>query len=113
DLALKNNLGLLLNSYSYRNAQAQRLRDLGQLLPDVRTAVSENVQESSLAGIGLKFPGIPSIIGPFGYFDARLTGSQRLIDLHAIAQARSSSESARAAQLSYRDARDLVVLAIG
>src|SRR6201996_4203293 len=62
---LKNNLGLILQTSSEKNANGERLQVLQQLLPTATGAASINVQQVNLAAYGLKFPGINPIIGPF------------------------------------------------
>jgi outer membrane protein TolC len=57
--------------------------------------------------------GIPSIVGPFNFFDLRARLSQTVYDSAALNNYRSASELVRANEFSIRDARDLVVLAVG
>src|ERR1700761_779828 len=66
---LKNNLGIILNGTEVSNARGQRLSDLQSLLPEVDFKAQESVSQVSLAAEGLRIPGFPSIIGPFGYTD--------------------------------------------
>ena len=68
---LKNNLGVLERETTSRITRADRMRALSALLPSVTGSVSENVQQNNIAVFGFRFPGIPKIIGPFGYSDAR------------------------------------------
>ena len=56
---------------------------------------------------------IPSVVGPFAYFDARAYLSQQLFDWKGINKTRSATESLKTAEYNYKDARDLVVLAVG
>jgi outer membrane protein TolC len=113
DRGLKTNLGLLLSSDSTSDARGQRWQELSHLLPNVSGQVSDNLRQVDLAAEGISFPGIPLIVGPFGYVDARAYYSQSLLDLHAINNLRSAGQNVRAAQYTYKDARDLVVLAVG
>lgn len=59
------------------------------------TATRETVNPDTL---GLAFPGLPSLIGPFGVFDARLRLSQAVIDLAQISAASAADAAVRAAQ---------------
>ena len=52
-------------------------------------------------------------MGPFAYFDARFAVTQTLFDWKAISAARAARQSVKSAEYSYKDARDLVVLAVG
>jgi outer membrane protein TolC len=63
---------------------------------------------TSLAGIS-----IPPSLGPFSYFDARVAATQSLLDLKSINAARAADQSLKSAAYTYRNARDLVVLAVG
>ncbi|HUI50184.1 MAG TPA: TolC family protein, partial [Terriglobales bacterium] len=56
---------------------------------------------------------IPASIGPFSYLDARINFSQSLFDWKLINNARAAKQSWKSAEYTYKDARDLVVLAVG
>ena len=64
-------------------------------------------------GFTFHFPGIniPTVVGPFSYFDARAYLTQSLLDIKSIEQHARRSERIKSAQYTYKDARDLVVLA--
>lgn len=113
DLALKNNLGVLLQSYNSIAARGEKWKELSALLPNVNAGVSVNVVQDNLAARGLRFPGFPTIVGPYGFTDARVYLSQSVLNLKALYRERGAAEYERAAQYSYKDARDLVVLATG
>jgi len=113
DLALKNNLGVLLQSYNTIAARGQKWKELSELLPNVTARISESVVQENLAAQGLRFPGFPTVVGPFGFSDARVYLSQSILNLKALNRERGAREDERAAQFSYKDARDLVVLATG
>lgn len=110
---LRNNLGLLLQSDTTLAARGQRWQELSNLLPDLSAAISENVLQRNLQAEGLRFPGFPKIIGPYGFFDARLYLKQSIFDLHALDRERGAASNERAAKYSYNDARNMVVLAVG
>ena len=113
DLGLKNNLGVLLQSYNTIAARGQKWKELSELLPNVTGRISENAAQQNLAAEGLRFPGFPTFVGPFGFSDARVYLSQSILNLKALNRERGAAENERAAQFSYKDARDLVVLATG
>ena len=108
---LKANLGALLTEQGITSARAQRWRALQQMLPDVTGRVGESLQEVNLAAMGFKFPGVPTIIGPFSNFDARayLTANAGLSQYQSI---RAAVENLKAAQSSYQNALDLVVFSV-
>ena len=107
--ALKQNLGVVLSDQGARAAAAERIRALSALLPRLTAGVSEQVQQENLAARGIKIPGAPRIIGPFGVFDARAYLSQSIFDLAAINRQRSAKQDFAAANYSLQDARNLVV----
>jgi outer membrane protein TolC len=113
DRGLRNNLGLLLESDSALAARGKKWKELSSLLPNLTSGISENVAQTNLQAEGLRFSGFPKIIGPYGFFDARVYMTQSLLDLHALDRERGATDYERAAQYSYKDARDLVVLAVG
>jgi outer membrane protein TolC len=116
DRGLKQNLGALLSNADIRSARGQRWEQLSALLPHATVGPYVVDSEINLAEVGLtSAPGIsiPSSIGPFSYFDARLAVTQSLFDWKAINAARASGHSLKSAEYSYKDARDLVVLAVG
>ena len=69
--------------------------------------------QDNLAARGLRFPGFPTVIGPYGFSDARVYLSQSILNLKALNRERGAADDERAAQFSYKDARELVVLATG
>ena len=81
---LKANLGLLLSGVQTDNARGQRLQDLQALLPTVDGSIKEALVQSDLAAQGLKFPGFPTVIGPFGYSDARINLNWTVISLNSL-----------------------------
>lgn len=115
NMALRNNLGLLLQSDASLAARGQKWKELSDLLPNVRAAVSENASQVNLAAQGLRFnlPGLPTVVGPFGFFDARFFVKQSLFDLNVINRVRGASENEKAARLDYKNARETVILATG
>lgn len=110
---LQYNLGLILTSQNVESARANRLEDLQGLLPTVSASVKEAVQESDLQAEGLRIPGFPVIIGPYGYTDIRGTLDWSLVDLPALQNFLASKHDFQSAKLSAEDARDMVVLTVG
>ncbi|MGH9567243.1 MAG: hypothetical protein ACRD4I_14755, partial [Candidatus Angelobacter sp.] len=107
DRGLRNNLGILLVSDSTLAARGEKWKELGALLPNISGTVSENVNRINLAAEGFRFSGpafagIPSIVGPFGYFDARLNFSQTLFDWNAWKRERGASQNEKATEYSYK-----------
>ncbi len=107
--ALHQNLGLLLGDLRTRSARAQQLQELSRLLPSITGVASANVAQENLAARGINFPGVPLVVGPFSFFDARAYLSQPVLDLSALNRERASVQNVSAAQYSYQDARNFVV----
>jgi outer membrane protein TolC len=113
ELGLRNNLGLLTGSEATRFAQGARLRALSDLLPNINGRISQSEQQINLAAFGIPRPaGTPEVVGPFSLSDARAYFSAPILDLQAINNHRASWQDVKAAQLSYQDAREFVVLAV-
>ena len=110
---VKSNLGAILSGTQTASAKAQRLSQLQPLLPDVEFNAREAEMQVDLAAQGLRIPGFPTIIGPFGYTDLRASLSWSLLDLKALRTYMAAKHQFRAAQLSEQDARDMVVLTVG
>ncbi len=110
---LRNNLGVILSGTQTATAKAQRLSQLQALLPDVEGSIKESMAQVDLAAEGLRIPGIPTIVGPFGYTDIRASMSWSLVDIKSLRSYLASKHSFQAAQLSAQDARDMVVLTVG
>ena len=100
-----------------RQAQGASRVARSALLPNVNGTASGTRETEDLKALGFNFnfPGfaIPSIIGPFNYMDVRARLTQTVADLTAIDNYRAAAETSRADALSARDARELVVLAVG
>ena len=117
DRGLRTNLGVLLSGQASEIARAERLRSLSALLPQVNGALSENVEQIDLPTRGIDFhlPGgfsTPTVVGPFDYTDSRAYASLSVFDYSLRNSHRAAKEDERAAQLSFKDARDLVVQSV-
>ncbi len=117
DRGLRNNLGLLLSTDQTIMARGERWKELSNLLPNLNARIQEDVQTLSLTALGFKsnlfpFP-LPRVIGPFNYFDARATLTQSIFNFRQIEQERAATENLKSAQHNLKDARELVVLAVG
>lgn len=114
---LRQNLGLLLAGQDVRSSRGERWRQLSALLPNVSTSsyVADSQVDLAEFGFSFKFPGvtIPSVVGPFSYIDSRASVTQNIFDWKAVNDTHAASEEAKSAQDTYKDARDLVTLAVG
>lgn len=116
--ALEHNLGVLTAKEQLGRARGIRWRELSALLPNVNARISEtrlqnNLQAFGFGSFGSAFPNVPTIVGPFNVFDARVYLSQAVFDLEALNNTRSESHNVNAARYTYQGARDLVVWVAG
>lgn len=112
--ALQYNLATIDTGENTRIARGQRLIALSKLLPQVNAGVSADVQQLSLATLGIKhLPGVPTIIGPFGYGSLDATISQTFFSFESIERFRAARTAEDAARLNYEDVLDVVTLAVG
>ncbi len=110
---LKANLGIILSGAQTAAARGERLSELQALLPTVDGSLKESVVQLDLPAEGLRIPGFPKIIGPFGFTDLRASMTWSLIDVASLRNYLAARHNFAAAQLSAQDARDLVVLVVG
>ncbi len=110
---LQHNLGLILTANNVVAARSTQLSQLQNLLPTVNASIKDAVQETDLQAEGLRIPGFPTIIGPYGFQDFRATLDWSLINVANLRNYIASKHNFVAAQLSVQDARDEVVLSVG
>ncbi len=110
---LKNNLGVILSSTQIASARGQRISQLQSLLPSVDASLKEAEMQVDLAAEGLRIPGFPTVVGPFGFTDIRASLSWSLVDVNSLRTYLAAKHNFNAAQLTAQDARDMVVLTVG
>ena len=119
DRGIAYNLGTKGISLAMLQAHGQMTVSRSSLLPNLNGSLSESVLQSDLAAQGLRIsapiPGFrfPTIVGPFNYFDLRVRLTQAFADFAAYNNYKSTIETLRADTFLAKDARDLVVLAVG
>ncbi len=113
DLAIRHNLGLILTGENIRQSGGQRLQQLQQLLPTATGDFREALQQTNLRAQGLTVPGIPAIVGPYGYNDVRANLNWTLLNLSALRSYQAAKHNFQSTQLSLQDAGELVVIAVG
>jgi outer membrane protein TolC len=110
---LKNNLGVILSGQQTAGARAERLSSLQALLPSIDANLKASVQQVDLAALGLRVPGFPTIVGPFGYSDLRAYWTWSLVDVKSLRGYLAAKHNFNAAQLTAEDARQMVILTVG
>ena len=115
---LQYNLGRVGTDNRFQQAEAQRLAARSSLLPNISASASENAAKISLEAEGLTSAtfgsanAFPATAGPFHYYDIQGSLQQSVMDFTAIHNYRSARQSAAAAGLDARQAREEVVLAV-
>jgi outer membrane protein TolC len=112
---LRFNLGIIALEEQVESARGARMRSLRALMPHLDVRVDEVRQTRNLAAFGFNpslFPGLSAVVGPFNVFDARVYGSQALVDISARNDVRSNTAALNAAQLDSENARDVVTFVV-
>jgi outer membrane protein TolC len=112
------NLGLIESQQSDAGVKAERALAFAALLPQITARAQQSFERISTAELGIKLPPqagirLPGALGGFGYSESRVELQYPVFDatLRAQYQARRAAEAASA--LSAKDARDVVVYAVG
>lgn len=120
DRGLKANLGLLVSDQASRESRAQKLKALAGLLPRLTGQFGITEQQINLQALGfnVQIPpslgfSIPTIVGPYSYQTAQVNAQIPIFDWAAINNFRGAREIVKAALLTVKNARDLVVLGVG
>ncbi len=82
-LALKQNLSVRVASAQVEELEGTRDRRRASLLPHVNGDALANRENIDLGAMGISFPEVPNVVGPFNHYDFRLSASQSLIDRHS------------------------------
>ncbi len=112
-MGLKNNLGAILQSTNVNSEGGAKLQQLQALLPTVTGTAQAAVSQVNLEAEGLRIPGFPAVIGPFGYTDFRVKLNQTLLNVSSLQNYLAAKHNFDASKLSARDSQDLVVLTVG
>jgi outer membrane protein TolC len=110
---LRFNLGVIEDQATLRQAQAQRLRALSTMIPNVSALLRQNLDQLSIVAIGIKAPGLPTSTGQFSYQEAYVAFSDSGLNMSALYTYHASQQSVTAQRFSLEDAGNVVVLAVG
>jgi outer membrane protein TolC len=110
------NLGALDSFASVKQARAQRLSALSQMLPNIYATISESGAKTDLQTLGLSSgvlggAALPTVVGPYHYYSAEANLSENL-SFTALHNLRSAEQARQAAVMNSKDAREMVVLAV-
>jgi outer membrane protein TolC len=111
-LGLRTNLGAITESASVEQAKGRRDVARSALLPQLNTGISEQFERLNLRTQGVETQTFPEAV-KFNYYDARVRLQQSVFDLVRIRNLHGASETLQANIRAARDARDLIVLAVG
>jgi outer membrane protein len=112
-LAPDGNVRAQLAEETIRQTAARSKQARSALLPNLDGSFGIRDQTQNLASFGFKFPpipgiSIPSFVGPYSVFDARLTASASLFDYASIKRYQASKASIDAAKAERDSARDQI-----
>jgi outer membrane protein TolC len=111
---LRNNLGRIVESETALQARGAERVARSTLLPNLSTVVNETVEQLNLRTLGVEIPGFPAVIGPFNFFNAQAGHlNQSVLDFVRLRNWRTAKDNVESARQSARNARDLIVLAVG
>lgn len=112
-MGIKNNLGAILQNTGVQSAGGQKLQQLQELLPDIKDTAQDTVSQVNLQAEGLRIPGFPAVLGPFGYTDFRIHLNQAVVNVSSLENYLAARHNFAASKLSAKDAEDMVVLTVG
>jgi outer membrane protein TolC len=110
--AKRANLSGIQFQAALREARGQATVRRSALLPNVSADLREVLTKTNLRAFGVRFPGAPTVVGPFNYFDLRATLTQVLFDHSAKTGYKAAQELVTASVHRMNDAKDVVVLAV-
>ena len=111
-MGLRANLGGISQSAAVQSAEGQRLVARSALLPNINIGGAEVFEKENLRTVGLKSNLIPPST-VFNYDDLRGLLQQSVIDMVSIHQLHGATEAVKSSRASAKNARDLIVLAVG
>jgi outer membrane protein TolC len=115
---LKFNLGLIDSEQADAQARAQREHAFAELLPQISSRAEQTYQQVSYKELNIKLPPasglkLPPTSGGFGYSEARVYAETPVLNVHLLERYRQQKAFETASLLSTKDARDVVVFAVG
>jgi outer membrane protein len=99
------NANIQLSAEALKQAEARKNESRAALLPDLESAVNYQNRTANLAAMGIRLSlsptlpiQIPTFVGPFNTFDARLTATQSIFDFASIKRYQASKSGLSAAR---------------
>ena len=114
---LRFNLGLIDSTEADAAVRAEREHALSALLPQISARAQQTYQDLSFRELGIKLPPqlgqLPPVSGGFGYSDARIVAQSAIVNFELLDKYKSQKALEAASAFSSKDARDVVVFAVG
>ena len=110
--ALENNAGLQIAEEQQLQVQARSQEQRALLLPNVMGSAAYSSQTINLGARGIRFPGVPTTVGPFGTGDLRVQYTEPVLDLSLIRRYQASRRTADAADFDTQAIRNRVALMV-
>jgi outer membrane protein TolC len=109
---LRANLAAISQSAVVEQSRGELTVARSALLPQLNAGISEEFERLNLRTQGVEIQSFPEAV-KFNYYDARVRLQQSIFDLVRIRNLHGATETLQANMRQARDARDLIVLAVG
>jgi outer membrane protein TolC len=118
DRGLRFNLGLIDSQQADAGVRAQREHALSLLLPQISARAQQSYEQLSFKALNIKLPQqaglqLPPTTGGFGYSQADILAHSSVVNMELLARYKQQKALESASALSAKDARDIVVYAVG
>jgi outer membrane protein TolC len=115
---LRFNLGLIDSQQADAGVRAEREHALSQLLPQISARAQQSYEQLSFKALNIKLPPqagfqLPPTTGGFGYGEADILAHSAIVNLELRNRYKEQKALESASALSAKDARDIVVYAVG
>jgi outer membrane protein TolC len=115
---LRFNLGLIDSQQADAGVRAEREHALSLLLPQITARAQQSYEQLSFRALNIKIPQqagfqLPPTSGAFGYSEAGILAHSAIVNLELLNRYKEQRVLESASALSAKDARDIVVYAVG
>ena len=115
---LRFNLGLIDSQQADASVKAEREHALASLLPQISARAQQTYQQLSYKEINIKLPSqlgfqLPPTSGSFGYAESDIVAQSPVLNLELLNRYKAQKALEAASALNTKDARDVVVFAVG
>ncbi|HEY6850272.1 MAG TPA: TolC family protein [Terracidiphilus sp.] len=118
DRGLRLNLGLIDRQLADASLRAEREHALSELLPQISARAQQSYEQLSFKALNIKLPAragfqLPPTSGNFGYGEGDILAHSAVVNLQLWNRYKEQQALEAASALSAKDARDIVVYAVG